>query len=1131
MRSWVLLVSLFLGAHLRLAGDGETVALSADKTTVPVGGTVTLRMEVLGLTDVLATNPEYQEKNVFPQTLLVGSVFMMAAEPDVTVISGGPARVGGPVWDYPYLQPRVVREITVRLNKEGAYSFTGSLWLAKRRGDFPNNWDGIEDKRLIGGRLETEYSWVGSATPVSTPVVVTATNALAASIEIVPKGGHEFLEGNKGARTFIDGADYDVRWTTTGATSASVTRDGAAISSALNGGRRFDDPRPVTSSTVVNYTISATNGTRTETSSVTVTILRRDLELRPFYSNPGAALSPAEQTVTLGKSATLTPTIPDPSQVASSVLTGEGITVTNPSGPVSVTPSSYGDKEYTFTSTGRANLRWLGDLASFARLELNRPDGTIEDVTGRFGTVATMSGPYSLTATDSVGNRVTSESVDVVIPTASASATVRVRLPRTIGFADQTMVFRDTLALAATTNGDGAPSYALVSGPGQVSGDRFEATGSGLARVRVSYPETAVYMAGEAEATIRIRPRIVSFTAEDPPAPTVSLNPALAPPIVLGESVTWSLRATNAAEVRVSGSGIDQLNPPEVLMVTPTATGIQVYEARATARPYGTLRWQVEGAARVEVGGSTRVGSEWTEAPAGSHRLHAIGGDDVDAWSDEQSIRIPPPAQARASVPVRPRITAFTVSPPPAPTASLQLSPASGWVNPARVEANWTTEHASRVVLTGTGRAFSWNRTDLTGTAPLVLEPGPKQFELRAEPGPGLARWELAGALSAELMLPDGTRASIAADTGTRELYLPGGYKVVAHGPDSLDTESSPEALVFPAAALASASGTVAVTLTVEGGIGGRGLGSRVVPFGEVASFNAEPERGYHWTAWTGDTLAQRNPASETMEQDRRVVAEFAPNRYLINAEAQPARAGRVEGGGSHLFGTDALLTAYPEKYYRFTSWLGSAAVGPALSVPVREDASFTALFERIQYRLTVRTEGAGTGAVSPGGGLRPAGIGVILTAQPDARSRFMGWSGDASGSAPAVTVDMEADREVVVRFEPKLTQVISLDRPLDQEPGHGVAVAPSANSGLPVTLVVVSGPAEVRGGTVWVTGVGTIVLRATQEGNDVYLPADPAEVAFAGVKAPAVALQEAGASVTLQNSQTREPNWQVKGE
>ena len=56
---------------------------------------------------------------------------------------------------------------------------------------------------------------------------------------------------------------------------------------------------------------------------------------------------------------------------------------------------------------------------------------------------------------------------------------------------------------------------------------------------------------------------------------------------------------------------------------------------------------------------------------------------------------------------------------------------------------------------------------------------------------------------------------------------------------------------------------------------------------------------------------------------------------------------------------------------------------------------------------------------------------------------------------------------------------------------------APTANSGLPVTLSVVSGPATILGNTVTLTGVGTVVLAANQVGNGSYSAASQVTTSF----------------------------------
>lgn len=55
----------------------------------------------------------------------------------------------------------------------------------------------------------------------------------------------------------------------------------------------------------------------------------------------------------------------------------------------------------------------------------------------------------------------------------------------------------------------------------------------------------------------------------------------------------------------------------------------------------------------------------------------------------------------------------------------------------------------------------------------------------------------------------------------------------------------------------------------------------------------------------------------------------------------------------------------------------------------------------------------------------------------------------------------------------------------------------PVANSGLPVTITVSSGPASIAGNVVSITGVGTVVLAANQSGNNIYLAAPQATANF----------------------------------
>jgi len=94
-----------------------------------------------------------------------------------------------------------------------------------------------------------------------------------------------------------------------------------------------------------------------------------------------------------------------------------------------------------------------------------------------------------------------------------------------------------------------------------------------------------------------------------------------------------------------------------------------------------------------------------------------------------------------------------------------------------------------------------------------------------------------------------------------------------------------------------------------------------------------------------------------------------------------------------------------------------------------------------------------------------------------------------------------------------------------DEIPAHTVGDAPfeiaaRANSGLPVALEVVSGPAALDGKKLNLTGApGLVIIRASQEGNAEFMPARDAERAFTVrpvPSAPAIRSQPTGMSVAV---------------
>jgi len=89
----------------------------------------------------------------------------------------------------------------------------------------------------------------------------------------------------------------------------------------------------------------------------------------------------------------------------------------------------------------------------------------------------------------------------------------------------------------------------------------------------------------------------------------------------------------------------------------------------------------------------------------------------------------------------------------------------------------------------------------------------------------------------------------------------------------------------------------------------------------------------------------------------------------------------------------------------------------------------------------------------------------------------------------------LPAEAVEVSIFVAQAEQAISLDAPEEKTFGDApFTISATASSGLPVILAIDSGPATLSGGVVTIQGAGTVVLTATQVGDDNFLPAETIE-------------------------------------
>src|ERR1019366_8805435 len=167
----------------------------------------------------------------------------------------------------------------------------------------------------------------------------------------------------------------------------------------------------------------------------------------------------------------------------------------------------------------------------------------------------------------------------------------------------------------------------------------------------------------------------------------------------------------------------------------------------------------------------------------------------------------------------------------------------------------------------------------------------------------------------------------------------------------------------------------------------------------------------------------------------------------------------------------------------------------------------------------------ASAGGSASGGGSYPPNAQATASAAADPGYAFAGWTGDATGNAPALPVIMSSNKSVMAHFTALLPQTISFGPPgTVTTRSLPFALLAAASSGLPVSLALDSGPVSLSAAVATPTGsAGEVTVTATQAGNAAYLPGQPVAISFAIGQPPSgVLLTDASASTRRTDRTTR---------
>ncbi len=339
----------------------------------------------------------------------------------------------------------------------------------------------------------------------------------------------------------------------------------------------------------------------------------------------------------------------------------------------------------------------------------------------------------------------------------------------------------------------------------------------------------------------------------------------------------------------------------------------------------------------------------------------------------------------------------------------------------------------------------------------------------------------------------------------------------------------------FAVTATSSLGSSYPVTITVQSGPASINGGLVTITGAGTVVLQASQAGNTDYGAATATQSFQVTPAPLTVT---------ASNASRTFGTANPAFSGTITGAVgsdsfSESFTTTATATSNVGSYpivpaatgAQLANYTVSIVNGTLMVTGVATTATLTAPGSTNYGASVTLTATVASTAGMPGGtvtflsGSTPIGMGTLnggvatlsttaLPAGSDAVVASYAASGNFAASASPATIVTVKGASQTITF-PAIASRAYGSAPF------AVTATSSLGSSYPVTISVVSGPATISGGTVTITGVGTVALQATQAGGGNYDPATATQsfqvtpaATTTSLNAPASAAY--GASVTL---------------
>jgi uncharacterized repeat protein (TIGR02543 family) len=222
--------------------------------------------------------------------------------------------------------------------------------------------------------------------------------------------------------------------------------------------------------------------------------------------------------------------------------------------------------------------------------------------------------------------------------------------------------------------------------------------------------------------------------------------------------------------------------------------------------------------------------------------------------------------------------------------------------------------------------------------------------------------------------------------------------------------------------------GRFAVNLSSNPAAGGVTNGSGSYLDGSTVTVTASPNSGYTFVNWTeGATVVSTSSSYQfIITGNRTLVANYRiipASQFAVVLSASPANGGMTDGEGAYPSGTSVTVTATRNTGYTFVNWTEKAtgvvaSTSAIYTFALTTNRTLVANFVLNTYTLNV-TAVNGTVAKNPNQATYNHGTSVELTATPNPGFTFSSWSGDATGSANPLTVQMTSNKNITANFVP----------------------------------------------------------------------------------------------------------------